>query len=152
MNIHCTPNRGLSNEWETPPDILAKLGPFDQDPARPGAIDGLMSEWRGFVWLNPPYGPEIDMWLKKLARHGNGIALVFARTETRWFIEHVWEKASSMRFVYGRLFFYRNGRRAKGNSGGPSVLVGYGAEADRILAKVDIAGRFISLTRGVDGA
>lgn len=125
MNIHCKPNIGATNEWETPPEILTELGPFDDDPCRPDRIDGLTRHWNGLVWLNPPYGPEVGSWLHKLATHGNGIALVFARTETHWFIKQVWRRATSLRFIHGRLHFYSNGVRAKGNAGGPSVLVAY---------------------------
>src|SRR5580765_8192391 len=99
MNIHCRPIRGATNEWQTPPEILRDLGPFDLDPCQPGSIEGLFLPWQGFVWLNPPYGKEIDTWLQKMAGHRNGIALIFARTETRWFIEWVWQKASSLLFV-----------------------------------------------------
>ncbi len=40
--------------------------------------------------LNPPYGEQTERWLAKLAKHGNGIALVYARTETKMFFDSVW--------------------------------------------------------------
>ena len=43
--------------------------------------------------MNPPYGSETPKWLKKLSEHGNGIALIYARTETRMFFNYVWDKA-----------------------------------------------------------
>ena len=145
MNIHCLPNIGASNEWATPPEIIAELGPFDDDPCVPGSIDGLTRPWEGFVWLNPPYGAEIGTWLHKMANHGSGIALVFARTETRWFVKWIWNRASSVRFIHGRLHFHLNGVAHKGNAGGPSVLVGYGVEADARLKRCTIAGTFVKL-------
>lgn len=145
MNIHHTPVRGLSNEWYTPPEILNALGPFDDDPALPGRIDGLIRPWNGFVWLNPPYGREIKDWLRRMTDHpGGGIALTFARTETRWFRSYIWEQASSLRFLYGRPHFYLNGVRAKGNSGGPVVLIGYGPEADHRLMRCQLPGAFLT--------
>ena len=26
--------------------------------------DGLRQEWKGICWMNPPYGREIDKWMK----------------------------------------------------------------------------------------
>ena len=88
--------RMMTDEWLTPPEILAALGPFDLDPCTPDAMpwqtaaarytkrdDGLAQPWRGRVWLNPPFGREAVRWLRKLAAHGDGVALVPARTETR---------------------------------------------------------------------
>lgn len=95
-------HRGQKDEWLTPPNIIRSLGVFDLDPCSPinrpwdTAInhltildDGLSKEWEGRVWLNPPYGNETRKWLKKLAEHGNGIALIFARTETKTFFPFV---------------------------------------------------------------
>ena len=145
MNIHHRPYRGATSEWQTPPEILAALGPFDDDPALPGATDGLTRFWHGFIWLNPPYGPEVGAWLGRLAAHGSGgIALIFARTETRWFVEFVWSYASALLFLHGRPHFYRDGKRARGNSGGPLVLVAYGIEAERRLTKCILPGTLIT--------
>ncbi len=156
---HTRANRGETDVWLTPPSIVEELGPFDLDPCspvnRPWSTaathftiedDGLSREWNGFVWLNPPYGPQTGKWLKRLADHGSGIALIFARTETEMFFREVWRRASSLLFIEGRLHFHNvKGERAKGNAGGPSVLVGYGLEADRRLANCGISGKFISL-------
>jgi hypothetical protein len=88
------------------------------------------------------------MWLEKLARHGNGIALVFARTETRMFFQHVWPVASAVLFIEGRLHFhYIDGSRSKGNSGGPSVLIAYGAENSYALKSSGIKGKFLAIRR-----
>ena len=81
-----------SDTWLTPPDVLAALGTFDLDPCCPAdmpwrtaarhitpAEDGLAQPWAGRVWLNPPYSRGVIQWMAKLAQHGDGIALVFAR-------------------------------------------------------------------------
>lgn len=129
--------------WLTPPEILEDLGPFDLDPCaslnRPWDTaakhytiddDGLAQPWEGFVWMNPPYGRQTGTWLERLALHGHGIALIFARTETRMFTEHVWPHASALRFLAGRVTFrYPDGTPAPNNGGAPSVLIGYGTEA-----------------------
>src|SRR5690606_9313365 len=97
--------------------------------------DGLTRDWKNpdgsnaFVWLNPPYS-EIGPWMARLADHDHGIALVFARTETAWFFDSVWGRASAILFLRGRLHFcLPDGTPADANSGGPSVLIAYGSEA-----------------------
>jgi len=101
------------------------------------ADDGLKKPWHGMVWLNPPYSAKVGVWLKRLAAHGSGIALVFARTETSWFRDEVWNKASAIFFFRGRLHFHHvDGSRAKANAGAPSCLVAYGSEAAR---RIDLA-------------
>lgn len=163
MGGHERPHRGGTDVWLTPPEVIADLGPFDLDPCaeavRPWDTatrhlttkdDGLASPWDGFVWLNPPYGPQTWKWLARLADHeGGGIALVFARTETRGFVSQVWGKATALRFLHGRLHFhYPNGDRAPANAGAPSVLVAYGEEAaDRLLVS-GLAGTFVRLREG----
>ena len=133
--------RMKSDEWLTPPDIIWALGaPFDLDPCCPPimpwstarkhfckAQDGLSQKWEGRVWLNPPFGKEAAKWMAKLAEHGNGIALIPARTETRMFFESVWDRATAICFLRGRPHFYRvDGTRAPFNSGAPICLVAYG--------------------------
>ena len=106
-----------------------------------------MARWEGFVWCNPPYGPRTFEWLARLATHEpGGIALTFARTETQGFFNTVWDQASSVVFVRGRLRFYRpNGMVTRQTSGAPSVLVGYGREATRRLSANRSLGAFIRL-------
>lgn len=147
------------DEWLTPPNILKSLGPFDLDPCAPIkrpwdmaknhfdiTDNGLVQEWFGRVWCNPPYGLEATMWLSKLSNHGNGIALIFARTETKMFFDEVWNKATSVLFLRGRLYFHHvTGEVAKANAGAPSVLVAYGHECDEILRSCKIPGQYIKL-------
>ena len=76
------------------------------------------------MWCNPPYSVHAAAWLAKLARHGRGTALIFARTETEMFFSHVWGVADAVLFLEGRLHFhYPDGRRAEANAGGPSCLI-----------------------------
>ena len=107
IGSHTRAVRGRTDCWLTPPEIIEALGPFDLDPcAAPGQPwttaehqyappqDGLQLPWFGRVWLNPPYGQQTGLWLDRLSRYGNGVALVFARTETAMFFEHVWGKVA----------------------------------------------------------
>lgn len=71
-----------------------------------------------------------------MAEHGNGIALIPARTETAMFYECVWGKASAVLFIKGRPHFhYVDGRRADFNSGAPICLVAYGERNAEILER-----------------
>lgn len=147
----------LKDEWLTPPELLAALGPFDLDPCAPVSPpwpmaaktytlqdNGLKQPWDGFVWCNPPYGREAAAWLARLADHGNGLALIFARTETEMFFAHVWGKATAVLFLRGRLHFHHvNGARAAANAGAPSCLVAYGKQAAERLSRVD--GQLVTL-------
>jgi len=108
--------------------------------------DGLAANWHGRVFLNPPYGPETWKWLARLAVHGSGIALVFARTETAGFHAEVWRKAVGLLFLEGRLFFHTpDGKRGKSNAGGPSVLIAYGLSDAAMLANCGIPGHFVQI-------
>lgn len=152
-------------QWLTPPEIIKALGKFDLDPCSPvnrpwdtatthynKLMDGLNHEWKGRVWLNPPYGKETFKWVKKLSEHGDGIALIFARTETKGFHEYVWNKADGIFFFKGRLSFYDVKGNKRNTAPAPSCLVVYGRR-NRIsinfaVYKKRLTGKFISLNNG----
>ena len=150
---------GRTDEWLTPPDILKALGEFDLDPCAPVnrpwdmakkhytiEDDGLSKIWQGRVWLNPPYGQETSRWLERMAEHEDGIALIFARTETDMFFRWVWESANAVLFLRGRLHFHTvDGVRAKANAGGPSVLIAYGFRNALELRAANLPGQFVPL-------
>jgi len=159
--------RADTTTWLTPREITDELGPFDLDPCaapspRPWSTaermielpeDGLAAEWDGYVWCNPPYSFAAWDWLEKLADHGNGVALVFARTETAGFVKSIWRRADAVKFIWGRLHFhYPDGRRAEANSGAPSVLVAYGKQAARRLHESKIAGTYLQLSHDSEQA
>ena len=164
----------LKDAWLTPPSTLAALGLFALDPCaalnQPWstakqhytiADNGLVKTWHDRVWLNPPYGgPEIvGPWMRRMVEHGQGTALIFARTETALFFETVWRRATAVLFIEGRLHFHHGtrtyvkrearwfeiGERASANAGAPSCLVAYGAHDADILETCSIAGQFVPL-------
>ena len=161
MGGHQLP-RNDSDVWLTPPHIIDALGPFDLDPCaapepRPWPTAGehwgpaetpLLRAWHGRVWLNPPYGgPQIvGPWMQRMADHGQGTALIFARTETATFHAHVWPRATALLFIEGRLTFHRpDGTPAAHNGGAPSVLVAYGISDALRLAACALPGAFVML-------
>lgn len=105
---------------------------FDLDVCSPGAektsvpatrhytvVDnGLTSRWFGTVWMNPPY-TGIRPWTRKLVSYGDGIALVFARTDTAWFQEAA-ASATLLCFVADRISFIN------GDTGQPAGSPGTG--------------------------
>lgn len=137
------------DEWLTPKYITDALGPFDLDPCSPGdrrpwdtakehislPTDGLSMDWYGRVWCNPPYGRETFKWLNKLAEHGSGIALVFARTETKGFHASVWNKAHAVMFFDRRLRFHKVTGEQGDTANAPSCLISYSPDDTEIIKR-----------------
>lgn len=135
-------------EWYTPPQIIERtlkvLGKIDLDPCSNSKTnpnvkakkhytvedDGLSQKWSGRVYMNPPYGREIEDWITKLCKsHESGdvteaIALVPARVDTQW-----WSKLRNypVCFVSGRLKF----GDAENSAPFPSAVVYLGNEIDK---------------------
>lgn len=177
-NMHQT-SIGKSQVHLTTRWILDPLGRFKTDPCasdpRPwdcgeinytAADDGLTKPWFGRTWLNPPFHRfQIAGWLRRMAEHNHGIALVHVRTETEWF-DILWQRASALFFLSQRVTFLKEdgspqtivkpdskhfGKSA--NSGAPVVLAAFGgldcdllASLPRGIAERDmLAGNFVPL-------
>jgi site-specific DNA-methyltransferase (adenine-specific) len=131
-----------SSEWETPDeffDILDMEYNFQVDLAasesnkkcnlffsqEDNALDKVWSLYHGYLWLNPPYGKTIKDWVEKCdeqAQQGAKIiALLPARTDTRWFHNHIYKKYE-VKFLKGRLKFLLNGEMQNA-APFPSMLV-----------------------------
>ena len=123
MTIHPTLYSSRSEEWPTPQifyDELDREFHFTLDPCATPANarcrkfftikqNGLVQDWgRHHVFCNPPYGRQMRDWARKCHEASLYGALVVllahARTDTRWFHDHVYGKAE-LRFVRGRLKF-----------------------------------------------
>jgi phage N-6-adenine-methyltransferase len=145
----------LSVDWYTPKWIFDELGlEFDLDPASPvGGVpwiptkkfftetdNGLIQPWNGKVWLNPPYGKHTGVWLEKMHYHRNGVALVFARTDCKWFHDYV-AKADAILFLKGRVKFVDGlGKTGQSGAGSGSMLVAWGIENNIALERLRDAG------------
>ena len=142
-------------DWNTPETVLQivrQMGPIGLDPCSNErstvgaaltyneAADGLAQQWagRGLVFVNPPYGKTakgepatgIAPWIRKCseeAAHGAEIvALVPARTETKWF--------QGDGFTAQRICFWRGRIRFQGAKAGapfPSALLYWGENSPR---------------------
>lgn len=156
-NFNTKKTDASKDEWLTPPYIVRALGAFDLDPCSPInrpwptakkhltiEDDGLAHDWRGRVWLNPPYGRETFKWMARLAEHKSGIGLIFARTETKGFQREIFGKAHAGLFLKGRLrFFHVTGEPAENTANAPSVLVSYSFEDTERLARSGLVGALV---------
>ena len=70
-------------------------------------VDGLKQKWDGVCWMNPPYGKEIGLWIKKAYESSlNGatvVCLIPSRTDTKYWHEYC--SKGEIRFIKGRLKF-----------------------------------------------
>ena len=127
--------------WETPQEFFDRLNKkykFNLDVCAipenakckrfySPKVDGLAQEWKGACWMNPPYGRGISKWIKKAFEEGQKnaivVALLPARTDTKWFHEFIYMKPGvSYDFVKGRLKF----GKSKNAAPFPSMLVVFG--------------------------
>lgn len=147
-------NTNNNQTWLTPPELIKSLGKFDLDPACPVKMpwktankhytkddDGLLLPWFGRVWCNPPYGKYMGRFMEKMALHGNGIGLTFARTDTTAFQDYVFPFIDSIFYVRGRIKFYDEfGNKANSNGGAASVLLSYSEFDSDAIAESGIRG------------
>lgn len=154
-------NTANQDEWLTPPWLLNRLGSFDLDPCAPVnrpwdtaarhytiRDNGLALPWQGRVWLNPPYGRQTFLWLDKLADHRDGgIALIFARTETRGFVRAVWHKAQYIFFFHGRLRFWTVAGKEADTANAPSCLIAYSPAERPVLEALQQEGKGVLVER-----
>lgn len=129
---------GATDEWYTPLHVFDKLGcRFTLDVASPGPevvpwiptehhlTEGSLTKiWKGFVWMNPPFGGRngIVPWLSKFFHHGDGIALVPDRTSAPWWQEYA-PRADLCLFVSPKLkFIGRNGQPGDSPAQGTCLL------------------------------
>lgn len=147
-----------SDEWYTPREIVGALGVFDLDPCAPSrqfytakecytkAEDGLKQPWFGRVWCNPPYSRKLIVpFIRKMAEHNNGIALIFNRMDIALWHDEIFPTATAMLIMRGRLRFYRPDGTRGDAAGCGSVLVAWGAHNAAALLHSGIAGKYLKL-------
>jgi phage N-6-adenine-methyltransferase len=108
-------------EWSTPPGLFDELDRefgFELDVCATAEnakcavfydreLNGLAQPWRGVCWMNPPYGTEIDRWVRKAFQEAQAgatvVCLLPARVDTSWW--HEYASRGEVRFLRGRLKF-----------------------------------------------
>lgn len=159
MNTQFERSAKPTDEWYTLKEIIDALGKFDLDPCAPvhplwktadvmynKGNDGLCQEWFGRVWLNPPYSKPL-MWqfVERLSEHGNGIALLFNRCDSKMFQDIIFERATAMKFLRNRIKFFRPDGTRGDSPGCGSILIAFGEENAEVLRTCDIAGKYVRI-------
>ena len=128
-----------NNDWSTPQDFFDNLNQefnFTLDPCADiynhkcekyytEEDDGLSKSWEGeIVFCNPPYS-DCALWIEKCYNEAQKpnttiVALIPARTDTRYFHKYIYNKAE-IRFIKGRLKF----GNSKNSAPFPSMIVIY---------------------------
>lgn len=152
------PHSTKTDTWLTPQWIIDKIGISYLDPCgyihpEKGIIvktahnyfyendNGLIQKWENDCFVNPPYS-DLGSWLEKMAAHGNGIVLCFARTETKAYQKYV-KSATGINFMAKRVSFLnsegeaKNAKGQKSNGNAPSCLIAYGEENYQRIKNID---------------
>lgn len=152
-------NNSGNMEWYTPSEYVASarqvMGNIDLDPAScelaneivkaakyyTQAEDGLMQEWSGRVFMNPPYG-LVEKFAKKLieelSRVEQAIVLVNNATETEWFNELV-KRARAICFPKGRMRFWNESGEGGASMQGQAILY-FGEESECFIEEFKYKG------------
>jgi hypothetical protein len=168
-------SKGKTDEWYTPPHVFDALGcEFTMDVSSPGqchtpwipaedflVFKSLERGWRGFIWMNPPFGGRNGLvpWLYKFFSHGNGIALVPDRTSAPWWQEYA-PRADLALFISPKLRFIggqeaadlglvdKVGDQGKSPAQGTTLLASgpRAVEALKVAAKRGLGSLFAPLT------
>jgi phage N-6-adenine-methyltransferase len=139
------PSWWTTDEWTTPPEIVAEYGDFDLDPCAreesakatyfyTKADDGLAQDWFGRVWVNPPYSNPAPWCQKAVAEIQAGrvtevVMLLPGSIDTGWFHDWVVPYAE-IHFRRGRIRFYGWDARPRGTPTQGSVVAIYRRSLD----------------------
>ena len=109
--------------WATPQDVFDKLNEefhFNTDVCASSdnakcshyyteQDNGLLQEWKGICFMNPPYGRTIGQWVSKAYKESTKgatvVCLLPSRTDTRWWHDNIIDNDAEVRFIKGRLKF-----------------------------------------------
>jgi phage N-6-adenine-methyltransferase len=97
--------------------------------------DALTSEWGERSFCNPPYGRNIGEWVYKAyfeSREGKLVVMLLpARTDTKWFHDWIFGRASQIIFIRGRIKF----SNSKTGAPFPSMVVVFDPSDNRIFSQ-----------------
>ena len=65
--------------------------------------DGLVDEWHGMVWMNPPFSKP-SPWVDKFLSHANGIALLPLSGNSQWW-QRIWKSEATCIMIPPNLGF-----------------------------------------------
>ena len=164
---HVSYNSG-ENEWYTPPEYIQAardvMGDIDLDPASTTEANliiqartfysaqdnGLEQEWKGRVWMNPPYSSGlIEKFIEKLLNNievesiSEAIVLVNNATDTKWFQSMLYH-TKAICFPAGRIHFWNTKKESASPLQGQAILY-FG---DNIESFKDIFSMFGGIVNG----
>jgi hypothetical protein len=146
---------GKTDEWYTPAYVFEAMSvTFDLDVSSPGKMvtpwipakkfirsKSLENPWRGFIWMNPPFGGRNGLvpWLEKFVEHGNGVALVPDRTSAPWWQQFA-RRMDLALFVAGKIHFIPGSDQKDGSPAQGTTLWSIGPSGARALRNAERAG------------
>ena len=116
------------DHYQTPPDLYAELDlefTFDFDPCPYHSdFDGLIIPWGKSNFINPPYNRQdkpkfIRKAFEEWKRGNTCVLLIPSATGTHDFHKYILPHAE-IRFLHGRINFYKDGKPVLGNNGKPA--------------------------------
>jgi len=149
--LNLPPRQVTIDDFFTSDTIMAAvrktLGAIDLDPAShavanrivkakefyTAATDGLTRQWKGRVWLNPPFS-QWEIWVPKIIGEWQGgcisamCVLCATRTLTAKYLSPIHKTCSAICILYGRIAFW--GARAATPDDGHAIFY-FGADVER---------------------
>ena len=157
-----------TNEWATPKALFRSLNKefhFDLDVAATAKnatckkyftrqINGLKQDWcknskTKSIFCNPPYGKGVENWLEKAIDESKKgctiVCLIPLRTDTTYFHQLIYDKASEVRLIKGRLKY----NDKKQSAPFPSAIIIYRkGKAKTLWTNVDNKGEILNSLDG----
>lgn len=168
--VHVSQSTG-NNEWYTPPIFIeaarATMGSIDLDPASCAIANknvqadkyfteednGLIKQWHGNIWLNPPYAqPLISQFCEAVAyKYESGeiqqaCALVNNGTETKWG-QRLLSVANAACFPSSRICFIRPNGSKKGTPLQGQAIIYMGTRISEFADEFEKFGVVLPITR-----
>lgn len=159
------------DDWETPPDLIADLeealGGFDLDPCAKhntsiGEVnyrledghDGLVLDWYGRVFVNPPFSYKVD-WMEKAVEEVeagwvNTVVLITPDNTdmiSGWH-EYIAPHAEVICFCEGRVKYHLDGEEQGSPTFGTAISV-FGEVPDELLRVLHDWGHVVTSVEGL---
>ena len=148
-SMTATFNLSKDNIWETPPDVFefgckffdfypevdvcataqdtkCKVFYGENKKWNMSALNQTC-EWHKDFWMNPPY-QNVKEWIRKayyshIKFNVSGLALIFAKTDTKVWHECILHGKAEIYFIEGRIKFFKDGIESKNPAPYPSAFV-----------------------------
>lgn len=163
-------NTDLKDVWQTPDEIIDMIRPIDVDPCagsdtqigRDANYDkfdnGLVQEWHGRVFVNPPFSDK-KSWLQKAINEQDRTECIFVLTpdgtDTKsWWHEYIAAEADYIWFSKGRVSYivphshahefdeYKGGEKAGSPTFGTAISI-FGTPGEATLRRLNKHGQLL---------